>query len=264
MLKILIFLYPVLAFCSGELFQYIKPLQMNRMDSGINGIDMIYCINLDIRTERWVAMQQRLEQQGIYANRVSAVNGWSDLSKKVRKKLKAPNKADLRAGQIGCCLSHLSILKHAKDRGYLRIMILEDDIEFTSDIKQVEEYLVLLSEKDPQWDVLFLDGWNGEKRGVFQPIDTPGSKMSKEIQKPKETAVQSKLDRIYYRHDLHGYIVSRKGIAKILNHFHRNSLRLAVDIELNHIDQIRMYETKRDFVQQLYGISDTIQKPPLK
>lgn len=241
-----------------KISNYLKPLQVKAQETGIAGIDCIYCINLDIRKDKWEAVCKEFEKQKIKVNRVSGVNGWTELTKADQKKLLAHEKA-LKPGQIGCFLSHLSVLKNAQMKGFERILVLEDDVSFIAPMKELSSYLDQLSEIDPDWDLLYLDNWSMEGRGLKERFDRLGSTMSEVIKKPKEEF--SHFFRVFYRHDLHALIVSKKGVQKLLDHFCKKPFLLAIDTEMNHIDQIRMYETKRVFVKASYAVSDTWDKP---
>lgn len=241
-----------------KISNYLKPLQVKSHETGIAGIDCIYCINLDIRKDKWETVCKEFEKQKIKVNRVSGVNGWTELTKADRKKLLAHEKA-LKPGQIGCFLSHLSVLKNAQEEGFEHILVLEDDVTFLSPIKEVAHYLNRLSQLDPEWDLLFLDRWTMEDWGLKDRFDRLGSTMSEVIKKPKERI--SSFSRVYYRHALYGVVISKKGVDKLLNHFCQGPFLLAIDTEMNHIDQIHMYETDHDFVKVCTLVSDTWNKP---
>jgi len=242
----------------AKISRYLKPLKVEAQNTGIPGIDCIYCINLDIRKDKWERVQKEFAIQGLHVNRVAAINGWKDLTKTDCKKLLASEKA-LKPGQIGCFLSHLSVLKNAQMKGFERILVLEDDVSFIAPMKELSSYLDQLSEVDPDWDLLYLDNWSMEDRGLKERFDRPDSTMSEVIKKPKEEL--SRFFHVFYRHDLHALVVSKKGVQKLLDHFCKKPFLLAIDTEMNHIDQIRMYETKRVFVRASYAVSDTWDKP---
>lgn len=243
------------------LLKHIKPIEVVKHDSGIAGIDTIYCINLDIRKEKWDAMQRELSEQRLKATRVSAVNGWAEISKETIKKIHQPFKARLNPGQMGCLLSHLSILQDGEKRGFDRILILEDDVNFVGDMKTVSSSITEVTECDPDWDILYLDDWDAKRFYVGRPEDRPHSKMSENIKKPKESLEGASLVKTYYRHGNYTYVVSKKGMKKILAYFSKTPLYHAYDLELNHIPDIKMYETRKDFVSVNTTISDTVSKP---
>ncbi len=245
-----------------DLLSLIKTLEVVPHQTGIEGIDCAYCINLDVRKEKWDSMQQKLTAQGVKANRVSAINGWQEITREHIKKIQKPYKAGLNRGRIGCLLSHLSVLNNAKNQNFNRILILEDDVDFIADMKTLSSYLEKLSAVDPEWDILFLDDWNLVKNlGNRPPEDRPGSTMSEIIKKPKETLQGTPFVRVYYRHGAYAMIVSKKGIEKIYNYFAHTPVFFAYDLEFNHIKSIKMYETEHDFVTVDGNISDTSNKP---
>jgi len=246
----------------GDLLSLIKPLEVVPHQTGIEGIDCAYCINLDVRKEKWESMQQKLAAQGIKANRFSAINGWEEITREHIKKIQKPYKAGLNRGRIGCLLSHLSVLNDAKNQNFNHILILEDDVDFIADMKAVSSYLGKLSSLDTEWDILFLDDWNLVKNlGNRPPEDRPGSTMSEIIKKPKQVIQGTPFIRTYYRHGAYAMIVSKKGIEKIYNYFAHTPVFFAYDLEFNHINNIKMYETDHDFVTVDGNISDTSNKP---
>ena len=90
-------------------------------------IDKIIYINLDKRTDRREHMEKQLENFGLTAERFSAIEN--------------------EEGIVGCGLSHLNVLKIAKERKYKNILILEDDFlflvsseKFFENLKELEKY----------------------------------------------------------------------------------------------------------------------------
>lgn len=70
--------------------------------------DCVYCINLDERVDRWKDSVEALKQLGLpTVTRFPAI--------------KHEN------GAIGCRASHVSIIQHAKDSKFNKILVLEDD-----------------------------------------------------------------------------------------------------------------------------------------
>ena len=70
-------------------------------------IDGVFFINLDRRVDRLAEISEELSLMGIEGERFSAV--------------------DRSPGILGCGLSHLSVLKLARERGYRNVLIFEDD-----------------------------------------------------------------------------------------------------------------------------------------
>jgi len=78
----------------------------------------IFVINLEHRTDRRAAMQKQLSRIGWRAEFFSAI-----------RPATAANFPSI--GARGCFLSHLSVLKSARDAGVQQLVILEDDVNFS-------------------------------------------------------------------------------------------------------------------------------------
>lgn len=105
-----------------------------------------YYINLDHRTDRKHETIRELSKIGI--------------DKPRRFKAKTHKK-----GPIGCQMSHLGVLKLARDRGLPYVTIFEDDIMFLKPRETLEK-LDRIVNSDIQWDVILLGGNN------FPPYQT--------------------------------------------------------------------------------------------
>src|SRR5690242_19354271 len=86
----------------------------------MNGRRFTVVINLKHRVDRRVAMEEQLSRVGWEADFFPAIR---------------PEKADEfpSIGARGCFLSHLSVLKNARDSRAQHLIVLEDDLNFTPD-----------------------------------------------------------------------------------------------------------------------------------
>lgn len=100
-------------------------------------IDKIFYINLEKRTDRKEQIENQLNNFGLEYERFNAIYmpGYGD---------------------VGCALSHLEVLRIAKERNYKNILILEDDFEFLVDKNTFESLLNEFYSKNINYDVLFL------------------------------------------------------------------------------------------------------------
>ena len=99
-----------------------------------------YYINLDHRTDRNESTINELHKLGIKnPNRFSAI--------------KKDN------GAIGCSMSHLEVLKLARDRRLPYVTIFEDDILFLEP-KETLDKLDLIINSSIEWDVIIIGGLN--------------------------------------------------------------------------------------------------------
>ena len=94
-------------------------------------LDRVFFINLDHRTDRLAEIEGEIESHKMtyLSERFSAIRHET-------------------IGGVGCGKSHIEVLKLAKERGYSRILILEDDFMFTSNFDDRID--------DLEFDVCFL------------------------------------------------------------------------------------------------------------
>lgn len=109
--------------------------------------DKIFCVNLDRRADKWELSKAEFEKIGINVERFSAVDGST---------ITVPAGAKITAGEIGCSLSHTTILKRMLDEGWNRILILEDDVEFMDGANQF--FSQWIGQVPADWDMLYLGG----------------------------------------------------------------------------------------------------------
>lgn len=124
--------------------------------NNINDIKNIFYINLDTRTDRKSFFENQMRMIGINnAKRFNAIKH--------------------NIGAIGCSLSHLELLKYAKQQNMDHILIMEDDIMFTKPI-MFTYYLNNVLAKHKNFDVLLIAGNN---MGQYSRLDNFCVKISK-------------------------------------------------------------------------------------
>jgi glycosyl transferase family 25 len=99
-------------------------------------IDHVFYINMDKRTDRKELIETELDAYDISYERFKAI--------------------EHPFGAVGCSLSHLAILKIAKERKYKSIMILEDDFQFVVPKEELHESIRKLYEDKVNFDVCML------------------------------------------------------------------------------------------------------------
>ena len=101
-------------------------------------IDRIFYINLANRTDRKEQIENELNRMGLtnYERYEAVCIEWF--------------------GAIGCSLSHLGVLSIARERGYKRIMILEDDFQFVVSREEFENNLRVFFNSKLDWEVCLL------------------------------------------------------------------------------------------------------------
>ncbi len=100
-------------------------------------MDHVYYINLKERTDRKKHIEDQLNKLDWKYERFNAIK--------------------MKSGRVGCSMSHLKLLKMAKERNLPHIVILEDDIHFTniSKFKSLHKHFI---EKISDFDVYLLAG----------------------------------------------------------------------------------------------------------
>jgi glycosyl transferase family 25 len=102
-----------------------------------NNIDKIFYINLNRRIDRKEHIEKELNNFNLKYERFEAIE--------------TPG-----CGIIGCGLSHLQVLKIAKERNYKNVLILEDDFQFIVTKEEFEKELHDFFELNLDYDVCFL------------------------------------------------------------------------------------------------------------
>jgi len=108
-------------------------------------IQQVYVINLDERSDRYKKIQLEFERVGI-TNYVRFPAVKPDLADYDVKHNFASKDQNYIRGSIGCKMSHLAVLKHARRRGFNKILIFEDDVEFTGDLTSLKSTLQALKD----------------------------------------------------------------------------------------------------------------------
>lgn len=125
-------------------------------------IDAILIINLKHRNDRWEKIYAKLEEFGVAhkAVQIEAVDGKtlpSYLKKPWFRDSTPEDVARMKAGSAGCCLSHRKALEYASEHGFGRILLMEDDALFRSNLHARDGEVVaqVLAQKD-KWDMFYL------------------------------------------------------------------------------------------------------------
>ena len=110
-----------------------------------NFFSRIVCVNLDRRPDKWAECEAEFKKHSLVVERFSAVDG-NTIGYEGR----------LPDGAIGNLLSHIEIIKKAKEDGLDNVLILEDDIEFEDNLSTIFSKWVKGVPAD--WDLLYLGG----------------------------------------------------------------------------------------------------------
>lgn len=235
----------------SPLQQHLIDIEITEPNTGLDLVDCIYVINLDKRIHLWKHLRDALEKNGLFANRVNAINGW-ELSDRIIQII-TPSKRKMKGGAVGCFLSHISVLKNAHENGFNIIWILEDDAEIINNLKKIPNLIRTLSNLDPKWDILYTDvrnfGINGRGCEGSLPM-----KVSDFLDK--------NLMKAGNRYGTYSLLISKSGIEKLLNYFICNLLRAPIDIEIHWIPNLRKYSIRYNLVSYIKNTTSNTEFPP--
>lgn len=129
----------------------------------------VFCLTLDRRPDRRLQAQNEFDTHGIAVEFISGVDG-KELPK--TGKISA-DRLPVSQGDIGCTLSHLKMIRLAKERDYKQIMITEDDVQFHPKLNLLfHEFYSQLKD----WDMLYL---GGNHAGGFEMVTGNLARISK-------------------------------------------------------------------------------------
>lgn len=117
--------------------------------------DNTYCITLDARKDRWEQAKEEFSKNNIIAEKVSAIDG---------SKLNLNFPSEIKEGAVGCSLSHLYIMKMAKQLGLSNYLVLEDDVKFIDNF--IEIFPHIMNQVPSDWDMLYLGGQHIHGRNI--------------------------------------------------------------------------------------------------
>jgi GR25 family glycosyltransferase involved in LPS biosynthesis len=127
---------------------------------------MIYIISLEKALERRTKCLHQMNKYNIknykFYNAIDTVstNKYDELYLNVTKNMTTNYiKNNFFKGALGCLLSHLEVIKEAKEHNYKQILILEDDFIFIKDFKNKLSYT--LKNINYNWDLIYI----GKKQG---------------------------------------------------------------------------------------------------
>lgn len=154
---------------------------------------------------------------------------------------------NLLNGHIGCCMSHLKALHFAKAKRYRNVLILEDDVVFTSSKKEIENEISYFFAKFQQsFDVFFL----GVNVFEFESLSDP------------------KIKRVLCGQAAHAYVVSSNYYDTLIDCFQKSlenmqgdstfdeSLFKAIDQEWKNLQCIDRWYVGKIHAQQRRSYSD--------
>lgn len=114
--------------------------------------DKVFCINLTRRPDRLAQAQDEFAKYGIRVEFVAGVDGLSLPEQNMISK----DGLKVSRGDLGCTLSHLKVVRMAKEQNLKSYFVFEDDVEFAPDINA--KFFAYMYQLPADWDMLYLGG----------------------------------------------------------------------------------------------------------
>ncbi|CAH2104064.1 unnamed protein product [Euphydryas editha] len=165
--------------------------------------DKIYMINLKRRQERKRMMMMNFKELGLEFKRIPAVDGTilnhttlKVLNVRLMKDYEDPyHKRPMKAGEVGCFLSHYNIWNKIVRKQYNLTMVLEDDVHFTPNFRDNFKQ-ILWETRNVDYDFIYLG------RKILMEAD--------------EERVTQHTTRPLYSYWTVGYVITYRGAKKLL------------------------------------------------
>jgi GR25 family glycosyltransferase involved in LPS biosynthesis len=190
----------------------------------IEGIDNIYCINLEKRPDRRKEAYEEFKKFDLDFEFFYGVDG-SEL--KVNSKIKP--------GHVGCVMSHLNMYRHLKEQDGDIFMITEDDVVFDSDF--ISKYLDLVRHVPSDWHLLY---FGGNHNGI--PLNM----------------VSPNIHRLQKTYTTHCYVVKKEYLDILIGEFDTPAIfNSEVDVHLSNLQtKVPCYGFTPALAWQKDGFSD--------
>lgn len=190
-----------------------------------------FVINLDRRPDRWEKFQKQPEPTFLRYLRVSAVDGNALVPTEQLQQIFEGNDYNMRAGMVGCAMSHIKLyidLLNSKEDVFC---ILEDDIQFCNDFQN--QFIGLITQlAKTDWDFCYL-GHHVWGESEFKLQNSPSLKIEKRSAKD---ALEKSIG------GTGGYLITRTGAEKLLNFINSFGMRNGIDtIQQKSADLLNVY-----------------------
>lgn len=242
---------PFISYADSPLNDYLFNIEIENENSGMNIIDCVYVINLEKRSDKWIRTKEALNKYLIYPNRVNAFNGWL-MTQEEKQNLFGTYPIILRGGEIGCLISHISVIRDAYQRGYECIWVCEDDIAIYESPHKLRRILTKLYSLIPDWDVLYTDIDSKDSEGNRVPsissLFRPDQQYHSLDYYTTTKQIHKDILEIRQRFGAYSMLISRRGIEKILNYFSNVYLWASYDVDIHYIPSIKEFSLTRDLI----------------
>jgi GR25 family glycosyltransferase involved in LPS biosynthesis len=193
-------------------------LDKKEYNKNITNLPEIHAINLERRQDRKYKMMT--SASGVPLTFFKAIDGRKLTMTPEIEQLFKGNDFAFRKGVIGAALSHYTLWKQFVNSDKQEILIIEDDVEFASDFMSKYSYAYDQIQNIKDWDILYL-GWSlfeSQKRG-----------MENDLWNNDYPDVVPFDNKKFYGAGFFGYLLSKRGAQKLLNHISIKGITRAID-----------------------------------
>jgi len=224
---------------SARIYHGIKRLiyGIGHLDS--EKVDSIYVINLERRPERLSKMLENLKKCKIPIRRFDAVDG-SQFEDDYLREFAPTSHRPLSKGQVACFLSHRACWLKCLEQDGSVFWIMEDDARIKYIYaRHLDKWLQEIEDSDPDWDIIYT---------FKKPVDSFYDLMCLKGVLPFVATADRCYDQAVSRHAVRSgptthcvaYLLSRRGILKLLKMTENIVYPVDVQIPLNH-KELKMY-----------------------
>jgi GR25 family glycosyltransferase involved in LPS biosynthesis len=204
----------------------------NMINNYINGIDIIYWINLDRSKDRFNEMEILFKDdvfQNIPTQRIKAYDAKNN-PKSVFDKVKFETRLENDDTVYGCLLSHLEAIKTFNDSKYDVALICEDDINLEYKKYWKKSIKQIMDEAPNDWDIIMLNytitdehkynNWDNVKEDYIKDITS----------------------------SCVSYIINKKGSKKLIDSTYKNDKYYLVPTINTHTSDAYIYKLTNTYV----------------
>lgn len=187
-------------------------------------------LNLDRRPDRWAKFTQN--DIGLNYTRYSAIDGDKLKSTPQLLRIFDSNDYNMRAGMVGCAMSHIKMYTELIHSQFSFFCIMEDDVETVPDFKN--KFIHVLKTIPNDWDIIYLG--HHYRPNLHKPEYYDKTKNPKVEKWSRHRSLQESLG------GTGGYLITRQGAEKLLNFINRTGMTNCIDtMQQKAADEMNIY-----------------------
>ena len=200
----------------------------------LDGIDVIYWINLDRSVDRKLNMEQLFKDdafKGIPVKRITAFDGKQDPNIMSHFDIESPPQTYT---EYAVFLSHLETIRTFKNSNYDVALVFEDDV--TLEFKQywTKSVKKIMADAPQNWDILLLSYMYSELNNVIPFYDWVSC----------DTNYDSALNKYF---SAVAYVINKKGANKLMDSMYSNG-KYTLNPNIKHVSDVYIFGVVNSYV----------------